>query len=182
MINNITKFKKQCKEYNSFLNNIKQLTEDYCSLMKKKNPYKTFGAINKQLSIEESLITISYEIEAGRCGYEPEYLTLKIPTNFYNRLNHYELIMLSKIKEFEELEIKIKDLKKIQQEKKLGLSNLQNDIKAINQLKNKYKLTIDFNDNEKFILESNLRNLDRDIALLENKKNKILNKHELIGE
>ncbi len=182
MINNLTNFKKQCKEYNGFINDIKQLTEDYSFLMKKKNPFKTFGARNIRYSIEESLITISYEIESGRCGYDSEYLTLKIPTDFYNRLNQYEFKMLSKMKKFQELDLKINNLKTIQKEKKQSLNTLLNDYNAIAQLKKNYKLTIDFNEDKKTILELDLRKIEKEISLLEAAKYKILNKHELIGE
>lgn len=133
MIKNYEKFKKQCEEHEEFIDNLKQLSKDYCTFNKIYDPLsdwypEDYEPIN--FLIEDGFLSIYWKEEYSSCGYNDyEHKELKIPINFYEITEETKIEIEKKKKEIELIR---KDISKLNS----NIYSLDCEIKRINQDKN----------------------------------------------
>jgi hypothetical protein len=176
MIENMTKFKQQCKEYEEFIENIKEITKDYCVFHKKNNPLESwyFGdADGIEIDADEDGFNIYWQEEVGSCGdYCNETRNLYIPLDFYDNIDEYTMKKNKALKE-----IKILDNKKRENSSKLSyiqsqIWNIDKDERLAKDNAKKYDYDIPTNsfkkkreelDKEKIKYETIIKEIDKSI-------------------
>lgn len=155
MIKNIEKFKKQCEEYNSFIDNIKTITNDYCILLKKENnPFINGRSIKYKISKNE--IYISWEEEHYACGSYTEYYNLTIPLNFYEKISQLEIEYIEKEKRIKVLKKEKDNLNNKRYKLVKELQSLNNDKKTLS----KYNSDTNELDNKMIDLKKEIKIID----------------------
>lgn len=165
MINDLNKFKQQCAEYDSFMDDIEKITEDYSIITGERNPFK-HSSRNIRYEISKDNIYIKWEEEHYACGSYTEYYNITIPLNFYDNIDSLKEEKIKKHKEKEILEKQASELRINISKKEHELREIVKDRKNIQDLNKKHNLNAiipqDIIEKESF-LSSELKKLRGDL-------------------